>query len=259
MKQTITSIIIAIIMALLSISNANAQISVFGTDNEENPGGWDFSLPFVSITNQPDPFHHSLSSAFSVGFIGGVNQAEGVNIDMGHSIELEWSNVISAKARIGRNNLVRIGLSLDWRNYRMTNGNMFNKDEQTQQISIDPFNKVLPNVEPKFSRVHTFSLSVPIKYYQRIGKYVVFAVGPELYYTPYGSIKNRYYEDGNKVKKGEKVLVKNIHQKAFSVGVGAEVNVCGIGVYYKYNPFNVLNTDYGPKFQSMTVGIKVGM
>ena len=38
--------------------------------------------------------------------------------------------------------------------------------------------------------------------------------------------------------------------------MGAEVIVWHVGIYYKYNPFPVLNTSYGPKFSTMTVGLK---
>ncbi len=256
MKKIITSILTAVSAFVLSASNANALNPITGTNNDYNQGGKNVELPFAMPNQQPDPFIYSLSSSFGVGWISGINQANGVDIDMGGSIELEWANVISAKARITNNDLVRVGLSLDWRNYRMTNGKMFNKDDNTGQISITDFPE---GVEPKFSRIHTFSLNIPVKYYHRFGKYVAVSAGPELCFTPYASIKNRFYENGVKVKDKDRVYSYGIHQNVVSVNLGAEVNVCGIGVYYKYSPINVLNTNYGPKFGSMTVGLRVGM
>lgn len=260
MKQTFTSII-ALIACFFSAGSVYAQTSVFGSENEENPGGWNFELPFASVTYKHDGFSTKfkahMQSSFSVGFIGGTNEADGVNIDMGRSIELEWNNIISAKAGLGRNNMLRIGLSLDWRNYRMTNGTMFNKDKENGQINLTEFPK---GVEPKFSRIHTFSLVVPVKYYHRLAKHVIVSAGPELVLTPHATIKNRFYEDGKKVKDKNRVYQHDIHQNIFSVGLGAEIHVYScLGVYYKYNPFNVLNTDYGPKFNSMTVGLTIGL
>lgn len=250
MKKNINTLVITIISFLLSIGNVNAQVSLFGNDEfEENPGGWDFSLPGLSVKTNHEhgrtKFSADLSSSFSFGFISGVNQDEGVSIDMGQSYEIHWDNVFSAKAKVGRRGLFDIGIGLDWRNYRMTNGNMFDEDE-AGYISIT-------NDTPlKFSRIHTFSLSIPIKYYHQLGKHVYLGVGPELYFTPHASLKNRF-------DKKNKTLDTHIHHNRFSFDVGAELMIRGIGVYYKYNPFSVLDTNYGPKFSSMTVGIKVGL
>lgn len=250
MKKNINTLVTTIISFLLSIGNVNAQVSLFGNDElEENPGGWDFSGPGLSVKTNHEhgrtKFSADLSSSFSFGFISGVNQDEGVSIDMGQSYEIHWDNVFSAKAKVGRRGLFDIGIGLDWRNYRMTNGNMFDEDE-AGHISIT-------NDTPlKFSRIHTFSISVPIKYYHQLGKHVYFGVGPELYFTPHASLKNRF-------DKKNKTLDTHIHHNRFSFDVGAELMIRGIGVYYKYNPFSVLDTNYGPKFSSMTVGIKVGL
>ena len=236
----------AILMALL-VTNVSADNII----DDENPGGWDFELPGVKVkkSGSSKEVVVSLSSSLSFGFIGGVNQAQGVSIDMGQSYEIEWGDVISSKVRVGKKDFLRIGMGFDWRNYRVTDFKMFSKDEKGV-ISMQDYPE---GTEPKFSRIHTFSLSIPLKYYHYLNRKVYFAVGPELYFTPYGSLKTRYYEDGEK----KKITSGNVHQNRFSVGVGAEVIVHHIGIYYKYNPFNVLNNNFGPKFSSMTVGLKV--
>ena len=168
---------------------------------------------------------------------------------MGQSFEIEWGDVISSKVRVGKKDFMRIGMGFDWRNYRVTGFKMFSKDER----GIITMQDYPEGTEPKFSRIHTFSLSFPLKYYHYFNKKVYFAVGPELYFTPWGSLKTRYYEGDEK----RKITAGNVHQNRFSVGVGAEVIVHHVGVYYKYNPFNVLSSSYGPKFSTMTVGLKV--
>ena len=76
--------------------------------------------------------------------------------------------------------LVSIGMGFDWRNYRVTNHKMFAKDGR----GIITMQDYPEGVEPKFSRIHTFSLSVPLKYYHYFNKNIFVAVGPELYFTP---------------------------------------------------------------------------
>ena len=238
--------LLAIMMAVFTVGNVSAV-----NDDDETPGGWDFELPGLKATktHKAKEVKISLSSSFSFGFIGGVSQDKDVNIDMGQSYELEWGDVLSAQTKIGKRDFVRIGLGFDWRNYRVTNFKQFVKDERGV-ISMQDYPD---EVEPKFSRIHTFSLSVPLKYYHFLNKKIYFAIGPELYFTPYGSLKTRYYVNGESMK----ITHGNVHQNRFSVGVGAEVNIHHIGIYYKYNPFRVLRSDYGPKFSSMTVGVKV--
>ena len=238
--------LLAITMAVLGVTSISAT-----GDDDDNPGGWDFELPGLKVTKtqKAKEVKISMSSSFSFGFIGGVSQDKDVNIDMGQSYELEWGDVISGQARIGKKDFVRIGLGFDWRNYRVTDFKYFAKDER----GIITMQDYPDDVEPKFSRIHTFSLSIPLKYYHYLNKNIYFAVGPELYFTPYGSLKTRYYEDGE----SQKITSGNVHQNRFSVGVGAEINIHHIGIYYKYNPFHVLRSSYGPKFSSMTVGLKV--
>ena len=238
--------LLAITMAVFAVTNVSAT-----NDDDETPGGWDFELPGLKVTKtqKAKEVKISLSSSFSFGFIGGVSQDKGVNIDMGQSYEIEWGDVISSKVRIGKKDFLSIGLGFDWRNYRVTDFKMFAKDER----GIISMQDYPDGTEPKFSRIHTFSLSVPLKYYHFFNKNVYFAVGPELYFTPYGSLKTRYYENGEK----RKITAGNVHQNRISVGVGAEFIIHHIGIYYKYNPFNVLQSSYGPSFSSMTTGVKV--
>ena len=247
MYKTMKKVLAAILLATLGVTSVMAD-DIF---DDENPGGWDFELPLLKVkkTNTTREVKFSLSSSFSFGFIGGVGQAKDVDIDMGQSFELEWGDVVSLETRIGKKSFVGIGLGFDWRNYRVTDFKMFSKDERGI-ISMQDYPE---GTEPKFSRIHTFSLSLPVKYYYCLGKHVTFGIGPELYFTPYGSLKTRFYEDGEK----RKITAGNVHQSRFSVGVGAEVIVHHIGIYYKYNPFNVLSSSFGPGFASMTTGIKI--
>ncbi len=241
----------ALMMAVLSVTCVTAAPIDF--DDDENQDKWDFELPVIKVkkSGSSTEVKATLSSSFSFGFITGINQAEDVSIDMGQSYEIEWGDVISSKVRIGKKDFMRIGLGFDWRNYRVTDFKMFSKDER----GIISMQDYPAGTEPKFSRIHTFSLSIPLKYYHYLNKKIYFAVGPELYFTPYGSLKTRYYEDGEK----KKITAGNVHQSMFSIGVGAEINIHHIGIYYKYNPFNVLRSSYGPKFSSMTVGLKVAL
>lgn len=244
MKKYLTTLL----LAALALTDARAA----GNDYEEHPGGWNFELPMLEVKSahkSKAKVRGRLNSFLSFGFITGIGQARDVSIDMGQSYEIEWGNVVAIKTRIGRKDFLRLGLGFDWRNYRVTGFKRFAKNEQ----GIITMQDYPAGMEPKFSRIHTFSLAIPLKYYHHFSRRVYFAAGPELYFTPHGSLKTRYYEDGRK----RKLTDSHVHQNRFAVGVGAEINIHHVGIYYKYNPFNVLQSDFGPKFSTMTVGLKV--
>jgi len=244
--KSMKKIIAAILLATLGVSTVVAD-----DDNDEIPGGWDFEIPGMTVSSSSSKakVKGSLNSTFSFGFIGGVSQDPGVGINMGQSFEIEWGDVISGKLRLGRKDFLRLGMGFDWRNYRMTD-RVFVKQPDGVTIT-SPFPA---GTEPKFSRIHTFSLSFPLKYYHYFNKKVFFAVGPELYVTPWASLKTKYYDATGEE---QKVTASNLHENRVSVGVGAEINIHHIGIYYKYNPFNVLSSSFGPGFASMTTGIKI--
>lgn len=244
MEKTLSVICLAALLAV----DVNATSII---DDNEHPGGWNFELPLLKVkkTATRREVKFSFSSSFSFGFIAGVGQAKDVDIDMGQSFELEWGDVVSLETRIGRKSFVGIGLGFDWRNYRVTGFKQFQKGEQGI-ISMQDYPE---GTEPKFSRIHTFSLSLPVKYYYGLGKHITLGIGPELYFTPYGSLKTRYYMNGEE----QKLTAGNVHQNRFSVGIGADIIIHHVGIYYKYNPFPVLRTSHGPKFSTMTVGLKV--
>lgn len=237
-------------MALAMAGNLCVQAQ----HRDEFPGGWNFETPLMSISSSTyrTKIHFIPSSELSFGFIGGIRQQQGVSIDMGESYEIEWGNVLRSKVRLSNRDFMSIGIGFDWRNYRMTKPQMFAKGAQGQISVVD----YPAGTEPQFSRIHTFSLSFPLKYYHFLNRRIYFGIGPELYLTPHASLKTRYITPEGK---NARVRLGNLHHNRFSVGVGAELIVRHVGIYYKYNPFPVLSQDYGPGFSSMTAGLRVAL
>ena len=111
------------------------------------------------------------------------------------------------------------------------------------------------NAEIDFSRVKLFHLSFPLSFSYALGKtgYADIAVIPNL--NTYASIKTRYKLDGDR----QKDFNKKIHHNATTVDFRLALYWKNLGCYFKYNPVNVFNTTYGPKFQTFTTGITVGL
>ncbi len=89
-------VLAAILMAVMGVTSVMAD-DIF---DDENPGGWDFELPMIKVgkNNSRSTVEVNLSSSLSFGFIGGINQAEGVSIDMGQSFEISARKTSCASA-----------------------------------------------------------------------------------------------------------------------------------------------------------------
>ncbi len=139
-----------------------------------------------------------------------------------------------------------VGFGVEWKNYRMTSRRQFVKADNGQ-ISVEPLGDA---VDPKFSRIKTFSLIFPITYsYEKRGW--GFSLGAIIDCTTHSSIKTRYRLDGDKYKQ----TFKDLHTNTPTVDLMATFINPLIDVYVKYNPCEVLDTSYGPKFHSLSVGV----
>ena len=235
--------------------------------NEDHPGGWDFSLPFLSPSRSKKndaPAHYTTQNyilkhsnrapyphvtSFNFGFISGADEAPGVNIDMGQSFELEMRNLVAFDHRLSNTSFITLGFGLSWRNYRMTGHNQFLLNDDGL-ITIAPYPD---GANPKFSRIHTFSLVVPLQLHFALGGYWYFSCGPELYFNTYASLKTRYTLNGEK----QKFEASRLHRNKVTYGLMCDITYNRLGVYFKYSPCNVLQPDFGPKFKSMTAGLKI--
>lgn len=247
---------------LLAISMANStQAQDFQAPSTDNaPGGWNFNILSTNISNQRTTAGYSYhwrhtwsvpTTALYFGFVGGAKQADGISIDMGQSYEFGLDYILSTEASLCKGIKFSIGLGTGWKNYRMTNQTMFfSHDDGTITLESYP-----EGANPKFSRIHTWGLNVPMALSFRLDKRArsVFSIGPELYFTPHACLKTRYSIDGEK----QTLKEKNLHFNKVTVGLRTELAIGAIGIYYKYNPFDVLDTNYAPEFCSMSAGLKV--
>lgn len=262
-----TRLILIITMIMATTCGLKAQNE---NNDEDHPGGWDFSIPFLSTNRKANngtvdiqngtvdiqyiktdtnraPYPHCTS--FQFGFISGIDEASGVNIDMGQSFELELRNLVAFTSRMSSHSFFSLGFGVDWRNYRMTGHNQFLLNDDGC-ITIAPYPT---GANPKFSRIHTFSLVVPMQLHFSLGGYWYFSCGPELYFNTYASLKTRYSLNGEK----QKFEANGLHRNKVTYGFMCDITYNRIGVYFKYSPCNVLQPEFGPKFKSITAGLKI--
>ena len=214
---------------------------------------WDFS--FFSMPGskkwQPNKSRHlDVNTTYiDLGLSSAVNADSRLNVNMGSSWEI-YLNLCSLVGIEGKKSALNLGFGFGWRNFRLKDDVRFCKTGN--KISLENYPE---NAEIDFSRVKLFHLSFPLSFSYALGKtgYADIAVIPNL--NTYASIKTRYKLDGDR----QKDFNKKIHHNTTTVDFRLALYWKNLGCYFKYNPVNVFNTTYGPKFQTFTTGITIGL
>ena len=214
---------------------------------EEKNADWDFNIPFINKKPKTKKYRGNLCvGGFGFGVVNAIETSEGMDMDMGASYEFSLDHLLRFNYNVLPATSVSMGFGMTWRNYRMTGRTRFIKDGDKLVLGAYP-----EGSDIKFSRLKVFSLTVPFMINQSLGRKVVFSVGPVVNFNTHASLKTRYTLNGEKVKEKN----NNIHQNRMTVDLMAKLRFNSLGVYAKYSPSDMLNTDFGPKFRSFSTGI----
>ena len=214
---------------------------------EEKNADWDFNIPFINKNSKTKKYRGNLCvGGFGFGVVNAIETSEGMDMDMGASYEFSLDHLLRFNYNVLPATSVSMGFGMTWRNYRMTGRTRFIKDGDKLVLGAYP-----EGSDIKFSRLKVFSLTVPFMINQSLGRKVVFSVGPVVNFNTHASLKTRYTLNGEKVKEKN----NNIHQNRMTVDLMAKIRFNSLGVYAKYSPSDMLNTDFGPKFRSFSTGI----
>lgn len=214
---------------------------------EEKNADWDFNIPFINKNSKTKKYRGNLCvGGFGFGVVNAIETSEGMDMDMGASYEFSLDHLLRFNYNVFPATSVSMGFGMTWRNYRMTGRTRFIKDGDKLVLGAYP-----EGSDIKFSRLKVFSLTVPFMINQSLGRKVVFSVGSVVNFNTHASLKTRYTLNGEKVKEKN----NNIHQNRMTVDLMAKLRFNSLGVYAKYSPSDMLNTDFGPKFRSFSTGI----
>ena len=214
---------------------------------EEKNADWDFNIPFINKNSKTKKYRGNLCvGGFGFGVVNAIETSEGMDMDMGASYEFSLDHLLRFNYNVLPATSVSMGFGMTWRNYRMTGRTRFIKEGDKLVLGAYP-----EGSDIKFSRLKVFSLTVPFMINQSLGRKVVFSVGPVVNFNTHASLKTRYTLNDEKVKEKN----NNIHQNRMTVDLMAKLRFNSLGVYAKYSPSDMLNTDFGPKFRSFSTGI----
>ena len=187
---------------------------------------------------------------YSGGFvIGWVNAPSVLDVDMGHSMELGWLNVIGAKLNTGHGQRITMGVGIDWRNYKLCRGTRYAWGDDHVWTDLYP-----TDATPRSSRLKVFSLTLPIILRQRLVNKVDLMAGAIVNFNVHGSLETVYDLDGTKITE----RTTRIHQVPVTADIFAGVKWSCLGAYVRYSPCHVLRQEHAPAFTSFSTGIFLG-
>ena len=152
-----------------------------------------------------------------------------------------------------------IGLDFDWDYFRLDKTHFWQPDG-SGRVTIAPmegsgFKRI------KKSRLSVRTLSVPLSFTQAFGEFSL-RVGATAEYNFPGITRFKgQAADGSSIKewKSGTRFSKDIKTNAFTYNVFAAVSYDEAGFYVKYCPVQVFEDGYGPQFQTVTLGLIVGL
>ena len=239
--------------------NDGAEYTYSITQNEDNTKSiyketdtsWDFTIPFVKkeslsrATQKRGRF--IIDPTFGFGLIGATRQSNGVDLSFGNcSFEYMLDRIVGFEYKTTRNSHVGVTFGLDWRNYKMFSNRWVKNGDYTSATNFPD------GADIDYSRLRTLSLNLSFMYGYNFNRHVNIQLGPVVSFNTRGIINTRFALEGELVKE----KLKEINIAPVTVDFKAELNFGFVGLYFKYSPCNVLNTDFGPEFKPMSAGLQ---
>lgn len=210
----------------------------------QKTSGLDFTLPFLRPEGQRGKSYFSMGGV-GFGFVNALGAPDPMNVNMAASYEV-FADLLTYGRYVGPHADLSIGFGINWRNYRMNGRTRFVMNGGC--IGLSPYPD---GADIDFSRIKVFSLTFPFRYTQHLSKHFTYSLAAILNVNTYASLKTHYTLDGEK----HHSVFKDIRQTPVTVDFMGQVQFHSVGLYVKYSPCRMLNTDFGPDFSHLSAGI----
>lgn len=224
----------------------------FGKDRTEDGAfsRFDFNVPFYSkvVTKSYGHRYKVEPGNFGMALLN-VNSGN-PDFKTQRSYEV-FLNLCTDDFKLSRSVTFNYGLGFSWKNFAMTKSGMMTKDDDGN-IRIGGWPE---KAEPKVSKLRVFSVTFPLILSVNAYRGVGFSVGPVVNLNASSSIVNKYRLNDEK----QKNKYKRAHCNLATVDVMFQLNFRDVGVYAKYSPMNIMNTDYWPEFKHWAIGLTLSL
>lgn len=176
-------------------------------------------------------------------------------------------NIIELSCRPYSSGSFSIGADVEWNWYHLNSDYMFNPYSDIETVSSPNGNRV--SIQPKttmgITEVRRSILSVctfefPFNFTQMMGRaYFNIGASAELNIPGCVQFKGKKGTDSIDEMKGGTHYSNKITTNQFTYNVHAAIGYGGLGIYAKYRPKPVFKDGYGPQFQTLTIGLIMGL
>ena len=232
-----------------SYSAPSTREAYYGTarpkTDGKGPARLDFSVPFYNKIKKEIPAWDTVSPGnFGVGLLSASPDALDFRSQRSYEVFLY---LCDDGYRFSRFLSLNYGLGLDWKNFTMCKDGMMTKEDDGN-ILIGNWPE---NVQPKVSKLRVFCITLPVTIGFNVYRGIGFSIGPVVNLNAYSSIVNKYRLNDEK----QKDKSKGAHCNIATVDCMFQLNLKDVGMYVKYSPMNLMDTDYWPEFQHWSAGL----
>jgi len=214
-------------IAAVSAPKAAAQVSdpvMIGSNIEYNIGlGFGVNFPMGIDENYYDPMNKAWGFDFSFNFA-----------------EFYWSGLSQTEQFF-------LTLGIENKSFRMRDDWGYGMVPVTETLAMVPY------ADMKMSALRIFSWNAGMGYRHVFDDNFDIMVGPIVNFNTSSRMKTKYYDADHKLQK-EKIKGWN-HHELVTIEAMIRLNISGIGLYVKYNPFPLIEEAYGPVFTTWSAGI----
>lgn len=199
----------------------------------------------------------AVTRGLMIGFVNAPASCRGMDVAMGKSFEIAALQLLGVRYTTpSRRTALSAGIGIDWRNYKLHGASTRFIADGHGHVGLGGYPE---DVNARFSRLKTFSLSFPIMIEQRLPVRVPgnarlsITGGVVLNYTPQGSMLTEWTDtEGNRVEQS----CNSIGQRQFSVDFIGILRFCKFaGIYVKYSPQTVLHGSNNLTFRTFSTGL----
>lgn len=203
----------------------------------------------ISLGNKGKSEWSLVSAGLGLGWVTPLNTNPAFQTSMGRSLEFTWAVIAGVRWNYGPHSIIA-GLGIDWRNYSLKRGKLFNKEEDGT-ITVADFEKGYAKTS---SRLQTFSLQVPFLYSLSFGRKgrVHFNLGPVVCFNTGAHISTKFHTESRKYYS---IKTVGLNQMPVTVDLLGGISYCSVGVYVRYAPMRVLKSATGLDFKSLSTGV----
>lgn len=209
----------------------------------------DFGFPLSKKSNRSKSSRSFCIALPTIGWNIPINAPDHMGNSVGASVDIDWDLAYFKQRLRNRKHSFDFGLGLNWSNLKLTGKQRFEKTPYAILLSAYPAGSI-----SDYSRLKTFGPYIPVRYNYEFAKKSSVYLGVNVRFVTRSSIKTRYTDaTGNRVKD----FHRGIHTNILCPDIKAGISSHHVGFFVKYSPVSAFQKEWGPQFQTFTVGITI--